>query len=63
MIDDIEGGVPTYGAKKPMVKKLRARKPKPVRPCLYNDGVVCDDFKCGRCGFNPEGRKRNVRVD
>lgn len=28
-------------------------------PCKYNEGVVCVDHKCNRCGWNPDvARKR-----
>lgn len=28
--------------------------------CVYNDGVMCDDPNCKRCGWNPDVTKRRM---
>lgn len=45
-------GIPAYG----MATKRRPKKAptKGTKECRYNSGVLCDDWKCEGCGFNPE---------
>ena len=44
------------------MNKMGLREPKQESVCRYNDGVVCEDQKCGTCGWNPKvSKKRGVR--
>lgn len=45
-------GIPAYSV-------IRKRKRK-SSTCFYNEGVICADFKCGSCGFNPDGKRRKT---
>lgn len=60
MVHDIDGpGIPACGVKpKESAPKKRAAKrkrpPKGTKECQYNSGVLCDNWKCDGCGFNPE---------
>ena len=33
-----------------------------VFPCLHNNGVMCADVKCSKCGWNPIVAKRRKYV-
>ena len=51
MVYDPDGpGIPAYGIN-------TAYLPSRESVCPYNDGVLCDDYRCENCGFNPD-RKR-----
>ena len=52
MVYDPDGpGIPAYGINTVYL-------PSRESVCPYNDGVLCDDWKCESCGFNPERKNR-----
>lgn len=57
MVYDPDGpGIPAYGINTPYLpSKVRPKKSESF--CRFNSGVLCDDWVCESCGFNPE-RKR-----